>query len=221
MARYWEWSSPFPIVPEETALIIVDMQKAFADEGRCMYAPQTGEQLPLIADFKKFCNDVGIPVFMSVFAQDEGYHNDYYWFRNKERGLLNEDGTCKLRLGTDDCAMTESLAPVGDDVVFTKYTYSCFAHTELETWLKKKRIRTLIVCGTCTDWCVDSTIRDAYHRDFNVVALADLISTYPHAGADPDTWNRMLFDLWGEAFARVMKAEEAKAEIRRALAEKA
>ena len=42
MARYWEWSSPFPIVPEETALIIVDMQKAFADEGRCMYAPRPG-----------------------------------------------------------------------------------------------------------------------------------------------------------------------------------
>ena len=77
------------------------------------------------------------------------------------------------------------------------------------------------VCGTCTDWCVDSTIRDAYHRDYNVVALADGISTYPHAGADPDTWNRMEFDLWGEAFARVMKADEAKEEIRRALAEKA
>ena len=76
--RYWEWSSPFQIVPEETALLIVDMQKAFADEGRCMYSSQTGEQIPLIADFKAFCNENGIPVFMSVFAQDEGYHNDYY-----------------------------------------------------------------------------------------------------------------------------------------------
>ena len=33
MARYWEWSDPSQIVPEETALIIIDMQKGFVDEG--------------------------------------------------------------------------------------------------------------------------------------------------------------------------------------------
>lgn len=217
MARYWEWSDPFKIDPKETALIIVDMQKGFVDEGHCFFTPQAHDQIPLIADFKKFCNEAGIPVFMSVFAQDKDYHNDHYWFRNKERGLLNEDGSCKLRLGTDDCEMTKALEPVGDDVVFTKYTYSCFSHTELETWLKKKRIRTVIICGTCTDWCVDSTIRDAYHKDYNVVVLADGVSTYPHAGAEPDTWNTMLLDLWAEGFGRVVKAEEAKAEIKESL----
>ena len=217
MARYWEWSNPFKIDPKETALIIVDMQKGFVDEGHCFFTPQAHAQIPLIADFKKFCNEVGIPVFMSVFAQDKDYHNDHYRFRNKERGLLNEDGSCKLRLGTDDCEMTKALEPVGDDVVFTKYTYSCFSHTELETWLKKKRIRTVIICGTCTDWCVDSTIRDAYHKDYNVVVLADGVSTYPHAGAEPETWNTMLLDLWGEGFGRVVKAEEAKAEIKESL----
>lgn len=217
MARYWEWSNPFKIDPKETALIIVDMQKGFVDEGFCFFTPQAHEQIPLIADFKKFCNEANIPVFMSVFAQDKDYHNDHYWFRNKERGLLNEDGSCKLRLGTDDCEMTKALEPVGDDVVFTKYTYSCFAHTELETWLKKKRIRTVIICGTCTDWCVDSTIRDAYHKDYNVVVLADGVSTYPHAGAEPETWNTMLLDLWAEGFGRVVKAEEAKAEIKESL----
>ena len=217
MARYWEWSNPFKIDPKETAQIIVDMQKGFVDEGHCFFTPQAHEQIPLIADFKKFCNEVGIPVFMSVFAQDKDYHNDHYWFRNKERGLLNEDGSCKLRLGTDDCEMTKALEPVGDDAVFTKYTYSCFSHTELETWLKKKRIRTVIICGTCTDWCVDSTIRDAYHKDYNVVVLADGVSTYPHAGAEPETWNTMLLDLWGEGFGRVVKAEEAKAEIKESL----
>lgn len=214
--RYWEWESPFNIVPEETALIIVDMQKGFVDEGFCFYTPQAKEQLPLIADFKAFCHKKGIPVFMSVFAQSPDYHNDFYWMRNKERGLLNEDGTCKLRLGTSDCEMTDALAPVGDDVVFTKYTYSCFAHTELETWLKKKRIRTVIVCGTVTDWCVDSTVRDAYHRDYNVVVLADGVSAYPHAGADIETWNKIELDLWAEGFAKVVTAEQAKAEINKA-----
>ncbi len=213
MAHYWEWDSPFDIKAEETALIIVDMQKGFVDEGYCFYTPQAKEQIPLIADFKKFCNEKGIPVFMSVFAQDENFHNDYYWFRNKQRGLLNEDGSCKLRLGTDDCEMTAALAPVGDDVVFPKFTYSCFAHTELETWLKKKRIRTVIVCGTCTNWCVDSTVRDAYHKDYNVVVLADGVSTYPHQVGTVEEWNAMELNLWGEGFAKIVTAEQAKAEL--------
>ena len=79
--------------------------------------------------------------------------------------------------------------------------------------MEAKGIRTVIVCGTCTNWCVDSTIRDAYHKDFNVVALTDCISTFPHAGADAETWNKMEFDLWAEGFARVMDSKQAEAEI--------
>lgn len=213
MARYWEWSAPFKIVPEETALIIVDMQKGFTESSGSLFTPQSQEQLPLIADFKKLCNEKGIPVFMSVFAQGPAFHNDFYWFRNKERGLLNPDGSCKFQPDTRDCQLDDALLPVGDDVVFPKFTYSCFSHTELDTWLKKKRIRTLVICGTCTNWCVDSTIRDAYHRDYNVVVLADGVSTFSHAGADPEQWNRMELDLWGEAFARVISADQAKKEI--------
>ena len=213
MARYWEWSAPFEIKAEETAVIIVDMQKGFADPCGSLFTPLAGEQLPAIAEFKKFCNEKGVPVFMSIFCQDTDYHNNYYWTRNKERGLLNEDGTCKLRVGTQDSEMPDCLKPVKGDKVFTKYTYSCFAHTELETWLKEKRIRTVVVCGTCTDWCVDSTIRDAYHRDYNVVAITDFISTYPHCGAEPEQWNQMLFDLWGEGFAWVMDSKKIKEEL--------
>ena len=37
MARYWEWNAPFKIDPKETALIIVDMQRGFVDEGFCFF----------------------------------------------------------------------------------------------------------------------------------------------------------------------------------------
>ena len=141
MARYWEWDAPFKIDPKETALIIVDMQRGFVDEGFCFFTPDAHAQIPVIAEFKKFCNEKGIPVFLSAFVQDENYHNDFYWFRNKQRGLLNEDGSCKLRRGTPDGEITDALAPTGDDTYFTKYTYSCFAHTKLEEQLKAKGIR--------------------------------------------------------------------------------
>ena len=119
---------------------------------------------------------------------------------------------------TNKQALTAALAQVEGDTVFLKYTYSCLSHTELETWLKKKRIRTLIICGTVTNWCVDSTIREAYHKDYNVVAVADCISSYDHCGRTADDWNSAMFDLWAEMFGRVMTAEQVEAEIEAASA---
>ena len=52
MARYWEWEDPFKINPEETALLIVDMQKGFTQESGPLFTPQCKEQLPVIADLK-------------------------------------------------------------------------------------------------------------------------------------------------------------------------
>ena len=213
MARYWEWDAPFTIHPEETALLIVDMQTGFTQPDGPLYTPQSGEQLPAVAGLKKFCNENGIPVFMSIFSQDVDFHNDHYWFRNKQRGLLTEDGECKFKPGSPECQIDPALAPIEGDTVFLKYTYSCLSHTELETWLKKKRIRTLIICGTVTNWCVDSTIREAYHRDYNVVAVADCISAYDHCGCTANDWNTALFDLWAEMFGRVMTSEQVKSEI--------
>ena len=103
MARYWEWDAPFTIHPEETTLLIIDMQTGFTQPDGPLYTPQSAEQLPTIADLKKFCNEKGIPVFMSIFAQDVDFHNDHYWFRNKQRGLLTEDGDVKFKPGSPEC----------------------------------------------------------------------------------------------------------------------
>ena len=53
---------PFTIHPEETALLIIDMQTGFTQPDGPLYTPQSAEQLPTIADLKKFCNEKGIPV---------------------------------------------------------------------------------------------------------------------------------------------------------------
>ena len=44
MARYWEWDAPFTIHPEETALLIIDMQTGFTQPDGPLYTPQSAEQ---------------------------------------------------------------------------------------------------------------------------------------------------------------------------------
>ena len=41
MARYWEWDAPFTIHPEETALLIIDMQTCFTQPDGPLYTPQS------------------------------------------------------------------------------------------------------------------------------------------------------------------------------------
>ena len=45
MKRYWEWDAPFTIRPEETALLIIDMQTGFTQPDGPLFTPQSGEQL--------------------------------------------------------------------------------------------------------------------------------------------------------------------------------
>src|SRR6266545_4958709 len=52
----------------------------------------------------------------------------------------------------------------------------CFYSTTLEAKLRIHGVRLLIVTGTTSSFCVDSTIREAYARDFDVVVPGDAIS---------------------------------------------
>lgn len=152
----------------------------------------------------------------SIFSSlCNGYAYDFYWKRNKERGLLNKDGSCKFSRNSAETQLCDSLASLvsDNDCVFSKYSYDCFAHTSLEFELKRRHIKTVIVVGTVVNWCVDSTVRSAYHKDYNVVVLSDCVSGYEHAGATGDKWVDMELDLFAEGFAEVMSSDAAISEL--------
>lgn len=152
----------------------------------------------------------------SIFSSlCKDYAYDFYWKRNKERGLLNKDGSCKFSRNSAETQLCDSLASLvsDNDCVFSKYSYDCFAHTSLEFELKRRHIKTVIVVGTVVNWCVDSTVRSAYHKDYNVVVLSDCVSGYEHAGATGEKWVDMELDLFAEGFAEVMSSDAAISEL--------
>ncbi len=63
-----------------------------------------------------------------------------------------------------------------EDDVFEKHRASCFYSSNFEARLRIHGIRMLIVTGTTASFCVDSTIREAYARDFDVIVPGDAIS---------------------------------------------
>ena len=61
-----------------------------------------------------------------------------------------------------------------------KHRYSAFVNTDLDLILKAQQIKTLLITGTATNVCVESTARHAHMLDYHVVFLCDLT-----AASDP------------------------------------
>jgi ureidoacrylate peracid hydrolase len=80
--------------------------------------------------------------------------------------------------GTWDGEIIEQLKPDGEDYVIKKSRFSAFYNTQLEEVLRGLNIDTLVVVGIATNICVESTVRDAFYRDFNVFVPRETTASY-------------------------------------------
>ena len=59
-----------------------------------------------------------------------------------------------------------------------KLAYSSFHGTDLDAQLRGRDIDTLVITGISTDCCVDSTTRDAFHRNYHTFVVADACAAF-------------------------------------------
>lgn len=82
-----------------------------------------------------------------------------------------------------------ALAPEAGDVVVSKHRFSGFFETRLDAILKEQGITWLVFTGCTTSICVESTLRDAFFRDYRCLLLEDCTaepigSDMPHTNHD-------------------------------------
>jgi len=178
--------APITVVAAETALIIVDMQNAYLSPGG--YIDLVGFDVSgspsVIAETAAVaaaCRAAGIPVIylQNGFSPDQreaGGPSAPVWHKSNALRFMREHEAYAGKLithGTWDHEIVEPLAPQPGDIVVPKARYSGFAGTNLEQLLTARRIRTVLICGVATNVCVESTLRDAYHREFFPVMVSD------------------------------------------------
>ena len=78
-----------------------------------------------------------------------------------------------LTHGSWDYALVAELTLGADDVVVPKARYSGFCGTDLDDILRARNVRHLIFTGIATNVCVESTLREAYHREYFCLLVAD------------------------------------------------
>jgi len=79
----------------------------------------------------------------------------------------------RLPPGVRESDILPELAPQPDDVVVVKPRHSGFYDTDLHAILTGRGITTLVFTGGTTSICVESTLRDAFFRDYRCLLLAD------------------------------------------------
>jgi ureidoacrylate peracid hydrolase len=90
-----------------------------------------------------------------------------------------------FRKGSWGAEIVDVLAPHPEDIVVEgKRGLDAFPSTNLDFILRSKGIRTVAIGGFLTNCCVESTMRSAYERGFDVVTLKDCTATLSQEAQD-------------------------------------
>ncbi|MGD9987266.1 cysteine hydrolase family protein [Pseudonocardia sp.] len=123
------------------------------------------------------------------------------WDDDAQVGLLAERSpflaATGLRSGTWGAELVAGLEPRPGDTVVRKRRFSAFHDTTLDEVLAGLGATTIVVAGVRTDFCVESTVRDAFFRDLRVVVASDAVAGYV------DDLHSNSLRLMGTVFAEV------------------
>lgn len=158
------------IEARKTALLIIDMQNDFVEAGAILEVRGIWEGLE---NFRKFIDDCRTKGVMIIYTQ-----HDYSPEGNPiEAELFPELKERGLRRGTHGFAINSALEPHPEDTIIEKKRYDIFYGTNLEDLLRSRGITDIIISGTNTNICCESTARAAMYRDYHVWFLSDLTFT--------------------------------------------
>jgi ureidoacrylate peracid hydrolase len=196
------------LTTETKALIVVDMQNGFLKPDgfmvkaglnidQCMAAIEPNQRV--IAA----CRDAEIPIIFTRYTLRPDY---------KDAGLLGQiypalKESQAMVVGTRDWQIADELKPLPDDIILDKQRYSSFYNTNLEVILRGLDVTMVVVTGVTTNICVESTVRDAFFRDFKVTVIEDCV------GAVDEMMQQGPLHSFRYGFGDVMKSDEFIAAI--------
>lgn len=172
--------------PPHTALLVIDMQNDFcasggliSKDGRDISAAQAlGERLPAFIASARAAG-VMIVFIRCVYTTEQNFYLSDVWLEQaarKRKGGYTRIPVC--RDGSWDGDYYGEVRPQAGDVIVTKHRYNAFHNTDLDLLLRSNGIRTVVLTGVVTNVCVETTARDAFVRDYYVVAVDDGCAAY-------------------------------------------
>ncbi len=191
------------------ALVIIDAQNSFISSGgsfdKLGYDISKYQRiLPIIKETYQQAKSLGIPTFFSKAIREKSgidmLDKVHKILPKKRRERIRRLPIC-IR-GTWDSAIIDALKPSPEDLIVEKRRDSIFQDTEFELWLKSLKIDTLIFTGVDASICVESSLRDAFNRGWDIILLSDATASLN------DTFYETTLREVNENFGLVLKSRE-------------
>ena len=194
-----------PLVPQKMALLVIDMQLFFMPPGDENNPPYARQIVPNINRLATNLRQAGGQVVWITSHFGPNISNEWSVLMKHiyapERGKFIADN---LKPGGEGFPLWPELQTAEGDWHIEKDRFSAFTEgaSDLESRLREAQIDTVIVTGTLTNVCCESTARDATMRNFKTLMISDA-----NAASNDRDHNKSISGLMG-VFADVMATDE-------------
>ncbi|HVG50034.1 MAG TPA: isochorismatase family cysteine hydrolase [Xanthobacteraceae bacterium] len=157
-----------------TALVVVDMQNVFCAPGAAVEVPLAREIVPNINRLARATRDCGgmvVWVQMTMKSREE-------WALVLDNLISREKGDrvlAAIKPGSEGHALWPEMEPSPEDIHVAKNRFSAFlpSSSDIAEQLRNRGIDTVIITGTLTNVCCESSGRDAAMMDFKTFMISD------------------------------------------------
>ena len=169
--------NPFSeVAPERTALVVVDMQHGFVAAGTSSFVPSAAGIVERINRLAAALRELGgLVVFTKHLIDDRTIRDWSVYFENIVSPGRVEASRQNLGHGTAGYELWSGLDVRPEDLVIPKRRFGAFAQgsSDLDQQLRARSIDTLVVVGTVTNVCCESTAREAMMLNYKVFFVSD------------------------------------------------
>jgi ureidoacrylate peracid hydrolase len=187
----------FTVDPRTSALVVIDMQNAFVAKGATYETPGARTMLPQLGRLLAFAREREMPVIWTQSdhsAPNSGIMLKKFPTIREDRYLWKGEPSFEL--------YPDMPQPRAGEFRVVKHKYDAFFETNLDAILRNQGIKTVIIVGTATNVCCESTARSAFFRDYGVAFPSDCNASFD------DAMHQATLKTLDMFFGRVMTTDE-------------
>jgi nicotinamidase-related amidase len=203
-----------------TALLVIDMQHAFLDEGASLCVPAGRAIVPAVRSLIDGFRRARAPVIFTEFVYSRAVpclRGDPFGPEHlpaapgAPTGFGHPSSNCLVGPqngeGPESAATIDALAPRAEELVIAAHAYDKFLGTPLDLALRSQGIDRIVATGVTTDVCVNSTVLAAANRNYRAIVAVDGVATIH------DRLQVACLEIWQNKFARLAGSEEILSEL--------
>ena len=183
--------------PENTALVLIEFQNDFTTPGGTLHdavktVMESTDTLNNAVEAAAAIRKAGGVVLHVPITFAPGYDEITRHPYGILKGVVDSTSFVRGSWGAEIC---EQLTPVeGDIIIEGKRGLDAFGSTNLDFVLRSKGIETVALAGFLTNCCVESTMRSAYEKGFEVLTITDAVgATSPEEHANAIQYDYPMF----------------------------